>query len=390
MWHDTDAGYHYGYDFYDDDYDPMDTNGHGTHCCGTVGSDGTAGNECGVAPGATIMACRVNTTVSPDAEANIWWAMEWSCDQGADVLSMSLGYLQSWNPQRTEWREAEEAVLAAGVIHSVAAGNESGNPSTWGDIRTPGDVVPPWLHPEQTTTGGLAAVVTVGSTDSGDNLSSFSSVGYSTWMYDPPWYDYPDTSPDIGLIDPDVVAPGSNILSCSHTSTSGYTTMSGTSMATPHTAGLMALVLDANPSLSVATIDSIIEVTALELGDPGKDNEFGAGRIRAPEAVTAALSVGIEEDMGGVPEPGVLLSPVYPNPVSSVAFFDVYFPNGGSTRIEVFDLSGRIVDSVASGQLAAGSHSLSWTVPESVAGGIYFLRAQGEGQIVSRRITVIR
>jgi hypothetical protein len=161
-------------------------------------------------------------------------------------------------------------------------------------------------------------------------------------------------------------------------------------MATPHTAGLVALMLDANPSLTVAQLDSLLEITALDLGTAGKDNYFGAGRIRAPEAVSAALSVGIDEDMGGVPSPGVLLSTVYPNPASSVAFFDVYVPNGGSARVEVFDLSGRVVDTMSSGELGAGSHSLSWNVPDDVADGVYFLRAQGEGQTVSRRLTVLR
>lgn len=161
-------------------------------------------------------------------------------------------------------------------------------------------------------------------------------------------------------------------------------------MATPHNAGLVALMLDANPNLSVAVVDSILEVTALDLGAAGKENYFGSGRIRAPEAVSAALSVGIEEDMGGVPAPGVLLSPVYPNPAMGVAFFDVYVPNGGSARVQVLDLTGRVVDNISTGDLGPGNHSLSWELPDGLASGVYFMRASGAGQVVTRSVTVLR
>ncbi|MBN1433803.1 S8 family serine peptidase, partial [Candidatus Fermentibacterales bacterium] len=227
MWHDTDAGFHYGWDFCDNDADPMDENGHGTHVAGTVASNGAAGSSCGVAPGATIMALRVDVSVGPDAEQTIWDAFQFSLEHGARVISLSLGYTQLMNPQRSEWREAEENILAAGVVSAVSAGSEGGDPGSWGDIRTPGDCPPPWLHPDQTTSGGLSSVVTVGTTDANDYLASFSSLGYSTWMYDPPWYDYPDTPPDIGLTDPDVCAPGISTLSCDYENTSGYVIMSG-------------------------------------------------------------------------------------------------------------------------------------------------------------------
>ncbi|MBD3277750.1 MAG: S8 family serine peptidase, partial [Candidatus Aegiribacteria sp.] len=191
----------YGWDFDNNDGDPMDSNGHGTHCAGSVAGDGNAGTETGVAPGATIMALRVGVTFAD--EVDVWDAFQFSIDYGADVISTSLGWPQNQSPDRTTWRESEENVLAAGLCHSVAAGNEGGGTGDWGDIRTPGDCPPPWLHPDQTTTGGLSAVVTVGATDDTDNIASFSSVGYSTWMYDDPWYDYNDTAPNIGLIDPD-------------------------------------------------------------------------------------------------------------------------------------------------------------------------------------------
>lgn len=390
MWHDTAAGYHYGWDFADNDGDPMDTAGHGTHCAGSVGSNGNAGTVCGVAPQATLMAIRVGTTFGD--EQDVWDGFEFSVENGAQVISTSLGWPQSQNPVRQTWRETEENVLTAGVIHSIAAGNEGGNPGTWGDIRTPGDCPPPWIHPDQTTTGGLSATVTVGATDNSDNLASFSSLGYSTWMYDSPWNDYPDTSPDIGLIDPDICGPGVNILSCNYSDPDGYTTMSGTSMATPHLAGCMALLLCVNPNLTVAQMDSILEVTSIDLGATGKDNYYGSGRVDIYEAALAALELtGTEENASASVEGlGTLLSAVSPNPVLSQASFSLYMPSAGIADVSVYDVSGRTVSTIHTGQLGSGSHMFNWSVPADLGCGIYMVRASTPAGTSVSRMTLIR
>ncbi|MCK4505159.1 MAG: S8 family peptidase [Candidatus Aegiribacteria sp.] len=388
MWHDTPAGYHYGWDFDDNDGDPMDTYGHGTHCAGSVASNGNAGTTCGVAPSATIMALRVGVSFSD--EQDVWDAFQFSIDYGADVISTSLGWPQSQNPDRFTWRETENNVLAAGICHSIAAGNEAGNPGQPGDIRTPGDVPPPWLHPDQTTIGGLSAVVTVGATDSNDNIASFSSRGYSTWMYESPWFDYTDVSPDIGLIDPDISGPGVNITSCVHYNNTGYTTMSGTSMATPHLAGCMALVLDANPALSPAQVDSLLEVTALDLGDTGKDNVYGAGRVQIYEAVIAALNVGIDGATGSTPESGLILSVAGSNPSFGTLMFDLYTEISADMEISIFDITGRKAAVIQNGSLSQGNHSFTWSVPGNIGNGIYFLRAYSDQGSVSERFTLLR
>ncbi len=389
MWHDTAGGFHYGWDFADDDGDPMDTNGHGTHTSGSVGSNGNAGTSCGVAPQATLMGIRVGVTFGD--EQDVWDGFEFSVEHGAHVISTSLGWPQSQNPVRQTWRETEENVLVAGVIHAIAAGNEAGSPSTPGDIRTPGDCPPPWLHPDQITTGGLTATVTVGSTTSTDALSSFSSLGYSTWKYDSPWNDYADTSPDIGLIDPDISAPGSDIVSCSYSNPAGYTTMSGTSMATPHIAGCMALVLQANPYLSPAQVDSILEVTSIDLGATGKDNYYGAGRVDVYEAVLAALAVGnAQEENLAINGFGTVLSAVSPNPVTSRASFSLYLPVSGLADIAVYDVSGRTIATVHSGDITSGSHLFNWNVPADIGSGMYFVRAVTDNGTAVSRMTLIR
>jgi len=379
MWHDTAAGYHYGWDFYDNDNDPMDDYGHGTHCSGTVLGDGSEGTETGIAPGATCMALRIN--YYSGGEATWIQAMEFGTDNGASVLTMSLGAPGTGD---ATLRVAEENLLTAGVYHSVAAGNSG---SGAGTILSSGDCPPPWFHPDQTYHGGMSAVVTVGATDSGDNIASFSSRGPVTWWGSvAPWNDYSDSSP---LIDPDISGPGVDIVSTKWTG--GYTTMSGTSMATPLVAGVVALILDANPGLTVAQIDSIIEVTSLDLGAAGKENTFGAGRIDALAAVQAALSlVGVGDNPQGMNPAGILISSINPNPVNDLAAFEIYTENPGRVDVGVFDVSGRRIAIISSEEMAAGTHAYNWMVPQGVGNGIYFVRVNANGSTVTQRMTIIK
>ncbi len=191
---------------------------------------------------------------------------------------MSLGWSHSWNPDRVTWRNTYDNALAAGMVASVAAGNEGGSVNSVDDVRTPGDCPPPWLHPEQTEIGGLSAVVCIGATDSGDNIAGFSSRGPSSWENINPWDDYPH-NPEIGLLRPDVSAPGVDVKSCSAFNVNGYTTMSGTSMATPGVAGVMALMFSKNPNLSPEEVSMLLETTSVDLGSAGKDNMYGTGRV---------------------------------------------------------------------------------------------------------------
>ncbi len=382
MWHDTAAGYHYGYSFYGsgDPYDPMDDYGHGTHCAGTVAGDGASGTETGVAPSATIMALRIYYYTGGFPT----WiqAMEFAAEHGASVLSMSMGTTPVGN---ATLRAAEENVLLAGIYHSVAAGNSGPGAGT---IRASGDCPPPWFHPDQIFHGGQTAVVTVGATDSGDNIAGFSSRGPVTWWLTvAPWNDYGSSTP---LISPDISGPGVDVLSTQLGG--GYTTMSGTSMATPHLAGVAALLLSINPELSVAQLDSIIELTSLDLGAAGKDNVFGAGRVDAYQAALAALElVGTGgESSAGLPSAEPVLSGVHPNPVTSSATFSLFVPTEGSVSLDVFDVTGRVVARVHSGQLSGGSHSFLWSLPEGIGSGMYFIRAETPSGSAATRMTVIR
>jgi len=284
MWTHPDYPNH-GYNFVNNNDNTMDYGGHGTHCAGTVAGNGAAGTATGIAPDAQIMALVVLSAAGSGTEAGVWSAIQFAVDNGAHIMSLSLGWKHAWNPDRSTWRTTMNNALSAGLIAAVASGNEG---NSWSDnppneVRTPGDVPPPWLHPDQTLIGGTSAVVSVGSTTSTDNLSGFSSKGPVTWQNVSPFNDY-EYNPEMGLIRPDVVAPGSDIISLTHNHNSGYTTMSGTSMATPAAAGVMALMLSKNPELTPEEISQVLEESALSLSAE-KSNQFGSGRVDALEAI---------------------------------------------------------------------------------------------------------
>ncbi|MDH7519134.1 MAG: S8 family serine peptidase [bacterium] len=292
MWEDPNYP-RYGWNFELNTNDPMDVQGHGTHTAGTVASDGTSGSQCGVAPDARIMVCRVRTVADSVAESQCWQAMQFvvspplSPGNGADLYTMSLGWMIAWAPHQATWRQVADNVNAAGVIQIVAAGNERSSATPPNALRCPGNVPPPWWNPQNTGSGSLSGIISIGATDASDQIAYFSSPGPVTWQTVAPYNDY--VYPP-GLTKPDVSAPGVQVKSCRVGG--GYTEMDGTSMATPHVAGTVCLMLSKNPNLMPAVVDSILEVTAVDLGPSGKDNDFGAGRIDALAAVNYVTGSG--------------------------------------------------------------------------------------------------
>ena len=284
----------HGYDYANNDDNPMDDHGHGTHVAGTVAGDGTSGTSTGMAPDAEIMCMKVMDSNGSGYESDVFSAIQFSITNGADVISMSLGWLHDWGPNRSQWRSTMDNVLAAGMIASVAAGNEGNQQYLYpvpDNIRTPGDCPPPWLHPDQQLSGGTSSVVAVGATNSSDNLANFSAHGPVTWEYINPFNDYP-YSPEMGLIRPDVVAPGVSITSLCHYNNTGYVggyNWSGTSMATPCVSGIMALMLSKNDGICAAEIDQILEENAYHI-TTNKSNTYGSGRVKALESVNAVPS----------------------------------------------------------------------------------------------------
>lgn len=254
-----------GWNFENNNNNINDTFGHGSHVSGTVAGDGTQGTQAGMAPDAQIMMARFWNSFS--GEQTVWDGMQYALDNGADISTASLGWPHSTNPDRVTWRNVCENTIMGGVVVLYAAGNEGcGNPPD--NVRTPGDV------PD---------VITIGATDCNDNKASFTSCGPVTWENIPPFNDCQNPP---GCIKPTVSAPG--VSTISHNFCNGYTSLSGTSMATPHVAGAVALMLEANPALDHFDVKAILEGTAIDLGTSGKDNTYGSGRVDAYTAVLAA------------------------------------------------------------------------------------------------------
>jgi serine protease len=241
-----------GYDYYNGDSDPADDCGHGTHTAGTIGA--TTNNGVGVAgmsqakilPLKVLSGTDILGSCSGSASA-IAQAIRDAADQGAKVISMSIG-----GPDSTVEHDAVTYAYNKGVLIVAAAGNDGSNNS----IDYPG------AYPES---------IAVAALDSTKTRASYSDGG-----------------PQL-----DIAAPGSNVLSTYNSADNGYTTMSGTSMATPHVAGALALALSCAPAGTTATtIRNALYSTAEDLGAAGRDDLYGYGLARADRLVSSVCTGG--------------------------------------------------------------------------------------------------
>ena len=227
---------------------PLDNNGHGTHVAGIVAGSNESGQYNGVAPEVLILNGKV---LNAGGSGQLSWlinGIEWAINNGADIISLSLGATYDGNPEdlltAPEVLKVEEAI-SKGIIVVIASGNCNTGCGSFTGVTTP----------------GIARnAITVGAVDNNNIHADFSSGGIIS--------DY---------IKPDVVAPGVGI--CSSFINNDYSCLSGTSMSTPHVAGSVALLLEKDSLLSPLQIKSIFESNALDLGVFGKDIEYGSGLI---------------------------------------------------------------------------------------------------------------
>ena len=275
----------HGYNIIGNNNDPMDNFGHGTHCAGTVCGDGTSGLHTGIAPDATLMCVKVLDDYGYGSTSAFNSGMEFAIEHQADIISMSLGVMNASVTDKTLLRNTCVNALQLGVIATVAVGNDGQMTMVPvpNNVRTPGNCPPPWMHPDQeVNAGALSCVVAVGAIDYSENMYENGSRGPVTWT-DTEFNDYP-YNPNIGLIRPDICAPGVGVKSLDHDSNDGYNLKSGTSMATPCVAGVLALLLEKENSLSPAELCMTIETTAKKLTET-KSNLTGSGLIDAFNAI---------------------------------------------------------------------------------------------------------
>lgn len=331
----------YGYDFINSDGDPMDDNSHGTHCAGTIGAKGNNGvGLVGVNWTVGLIAVKVLAGSGSGSYAAVTAGIGYATDRDADVISLSLG---GGSPD-SGMLSALRAASTAGAFIAIAAGNTNPGGSN-------NNLVP--TYPSQYATDSLInSAVSVLALDSSGNRASYSHYG--------------STSVHIG-------APGSGILSTIPTNT--YASYSGTSMATPHVAGLAALLKAANSSLTGAQIkDCII--------NSGESNSALAGVIISGKEIDAASAMSLCGGGGSVtptptPPPG---STATPTPVPT----DPSDPDPDQPDPEEPDMGEYYLDA---GIIAARAKGVS-KVSATVEGGVYVLIDDVEYGVPEERVSI--
>lgn len=210
----------HGYDFVNNDGDPMDDHGHGSHCSGTIGARGNDQHGIvGVAWNVKIMGVKFLSGSGSGTLANAVKSIDYATQMGAQIMSNSWG----GGGFSDALKESIERAYDKGILFTAAAGNHSGNNDD---------------QPSYPSSYEVPNVVSVAAIDNKGKLASFSCYGKTSV---------------------DVAAPGVNILS---TTPAGYKSWSGTSMATPHVTGVAALILSSEPGISVEDLKSRIINTA--------------------------------------------------------------------------------------------------------------------------------
>ncbi len=280
---------------------PQDTHGHGSHTMGTV--MGLAPDDTiGVAPGALWIASNIiNSGAGTSFDNGVIASFEFMTDPDGDpfttedvpaVVQNSWGVNESFAGYYdcdSRWWDAIDNCEAAGVVVTWSAGNEGSGPES---LRSPAD-----------RAASPGNCFSVGSTQHSApfTISSFSSRG-------------PSGCGGEFAMKPEICAPGSDIYSVA--AGGGYTSMSGTSMAGPHIAGVVALMRASNPNVDVITVKEVLMNTAVDLGTPGEDNTYGHGFVDAYAAVLAVMGgigtvEGVITDSGtGLPIEGVQVKKV--------------------------------------------------------------------------------
>lgn len=245
------------YDPYGQHAVPFDATGHGTAAMGVmVGAGGI-----GVAPGATWISARVFDDQGSSSIAAMHQAFQWVLDPDGDPATLDAPdvVLNSWTFTTIgcdpTFQPDLQALVAAGILPVFAAGNMGPNASTNG------------------SPANLPEAFSVGATDASDAIAPFSSRGPAVCKH---------------AQVPEMVAPGVAVRSS--WPGQAFATVSGTSFAAPHVAGAAALILAAAPRTTEQGLRDALTSTAVDLGTPGVDDAFGAGRLDIPAAVAAAVA----------------------------------------------------------------------------------------------------
>lgn len=324
-----------GWNTYNNNADTADVYGHGTKVAGAAAA--LTNNSVGVAAvagDAQVMPMRVTGTDGWASYSAIASALTWAADRGARVANISFYGVETSSSARS----AAQYMKNKGGLVVTSAGN-------YGVEET--------IAPSDT-------MITVSATDSNDNKASWSSYGSFV----------------------DVAAPGTSIYST--VNGGGYGSVSGTSFSSPITAGVVALMMSANPALSPADLEKALYSSALDLGTAGFDKYFGNGRVDA----VAAVAVSVETVKVDSTAPSTAItSPAGGTNVSGLVVVDVSASDdAGVSRVEL------LVNGVKVGTDTAAPYGFSWDSAQVPDGGAkltaYAYDAAGNAASHSVNVTV--
>ncbi len=298
-----------GWNFYDNDSNTADVYGHGTAVAGAAAAIANNGTGVvGVAGAAKIMPIRVTDISGYGYYSTVAQGITYAADHGARVANASFASLYS----SSSVQSAAQYMKSKGGLVTVAAGNSGTNDGS----------------------PAITSMIPVSATDGNDVIASWSSFG-----------NYVAVS-----------APGVGIWTTN--SSGSYGAWSGTSFSSPITAGVLALMMAAKPTLSAGQVESLLYATAVDLGTSGRDPYYGYGRIDAAAAVAAATAAVAADTQA----PSVAISaPLGGSTVSGLTGVDVSATdNVGVARVELW-VNGSIIatDTVSPYQFSWDTTKLS-------------------------------
>jgi bacillopeptidase F len=358
---------------------PVDRHAHGTHVMGTM-CGLAALDTIGVAPGALWIADNsIHQGVGFPFDVDVLASFQWFADPDGnsattddvpDVVQNSwgvnelLGYLDC----DSRWWTMIDHCEAAGVVVTWSAGGDGPGAGT---LRSPAD--------RATTPYNTFAVGTTFAT-SPYSIAPFSSRG-------------PSGCGGPYATKPEVVAPGVDTYSA--VPGGGYEVWSGSAMAGPHVAGVVALMRAADPDADVDTIKQILMDTATDLGPAGEDDAYGHGFLNAYDAVVAVLQGATAAAIPATPPGRFELGPPRPSPTAGTTSIDYAVPTGtADLSIAIHDVAGRLVRTLVHGAIPAGRHVAAWNGRDAkgrlVGPGVYFCRMEAGAFSQVRKVTFLR
>ncbi len=324
-----------------------DDNGHGTHVAGIIGAKNNSIGTIGVAPESNLFAVKVLDQNGSGYISDIIKGIDWSITNKMDVINLSLGAPND----SIALHQAVDKAYNSGVLVVAAAGNDGASDGS-------GDTVD---YPAR-----YNSVIAVSATDSSNQRGSFSSTGHTV----------------------EVAAPGVKVNSTYLNNQ--YISMSGTSMATPYVAGILALLKQRNPALTAAQLREKLIETTIDIGPEGKDTFFGYGLVQAPiqpqdsktETFPPVVTPATTEKLNKPAQPIQVKQPVNTNPkkivkknlTTSVSTTASTYKAGKAIWINV-----KIIDKGSKKPIANGSIKLRITPPKGKV-KVVTLKSNKKGQ----------